>query len=363
MDEGMKKLLIIGGSIMGGLLLIILIAAIIGGTGSKNLTYEEFEKRLYNAAVRYYQDNKKELPSYDGEITLSYSTLVNKGYIKPIEKLLKNGSSCTAEVRVTKYADNYSYVPYINCGSDYTTKELYNVIFEDNPTVTEGKGLYEGNNYYYFRGEVTNNYVGLNDKLYRIVKINDDNTITVIKQERTPNTYTWDNRYNIEEKGNYGINDFELSRIKDTLKTLATTDEIFTDTTKAKLTPKQLCIGKRKLDTSDKTNKIECSKLTEDSYYLGLLTVSDYLEASLDPNCTNISSKSCMNYNFLATIGSSFTLTAVEDNTNEIYYYSTRGVKTRDAFEKQSLNVITFISNKAIYDKGNGTESNPYIIK
>ena len=59
MDEGMKKLLIIGGSIMGGLLLIILVAAIIGGTGSKNLTYEEFENRLYNAAVRYYQDNKK----------------------------------------------------------------------------------------------------------------------------------------------------------------------------------------------------------------------------------------------------------------------------------------------------------------
>ena len=46
MDEGMKKLLIIGGSIMGGLLLIILVAAIIGGTGSKNLTYEEFENRL-----------------------------------------------------------------------------------------------------------------------------------------------------------------------------------------------------------------------------------------------------------------------------------------------------------------------------
>ena len=53
MDEGMKKLLIIGGSIIGGLLLIILISAISGCTGSKNLTYEECEKRLYDAAVRY----------------------------------------------------------------------------------------------------------------------------------------------------------------------------------------------------------------------------------------------------------------------------------------------------------------------
>lgn len=362
MDDGIKKLLIISGGIIGGLLVLVLIIYLISAVKGKYIDYSEFEKRLYDAAVKYYEENKKELPSYDGEFTLSYSTLEKAGYIKPINKLLKN-SSCTAEVVVTKYADNYSYIPYVDCGNDYSTKELYKVIFENNNITSEGKGLYKGTDYYYFKGEVTNNYVGFDGQLYRIVKINEDNSITVIKVEKTSKTYTWDNRFNIEENANYGINDFELSRIKDTLKELSTNSEILSDTTKSKLVARNLCIGKRKLTDTDKTNKTECSVMSADKYYVGLLTVSDYLEASLDENCTNTDSKSCMNYNFLATIGTSLTLTGVADNTVDIYYFNKRGVKTRDAFENQSLNVVTFISNKAIYDSGNGTESNPYLVK
>ena len=59
----------------------------------------------------------------------------------------------------------------------------------------------------------------LNDDLWRIVKVTPDNETVLIKQEKTSYlTYTWDDRFNTEKGYNAGINDFEKSRIKDSLK-------------------------------------------------------------------------------------------------------------------------------------------------
>jgi hypothetical protein len=261
-----KTLIVAGSSIIGLLVVIILITFIVGAITPNYLSYDKFEEKLRDAAKNYYNANPSLLPSADGETTLYYSTLEEGGYISSITSLLEKGETCTAQVIVSKYSDNYSYIPYLTCPGDYETKELYKVVLENNKTVTEEAGLYRSSDSYYFRGEIKNNYVQLDKTLWRIVKINSDNSMTIIQTVKGEEYYAWDNRYNVEEEDKTGINDFEVSRIKDTLLDLAKGNTILSDTAKAKLTARNLCVGKRALTDTDSTGSIECTTMSEDKY-------------------------------------------------------------------------------------------------
>ena len=57
-------------------------------------------------------------------------------------------------------------------------------LLKNNPITNSNDGLYEENiddgNIYYFKGNINNNYVSLADKLWRIVRINADSTVTIV---------------------------------------------------------------------------------------------------------------------------------------------------------------------------------------
>ena len=44
-------------------------------------------------------------------------------------------------------------------------------------------GLYKENNYYFFRGNVENNYIKINDEMWRIVAILENKNIRIIKED------------------------------------------------------------------------------------------------------------------------------------------------------------------------------------
>ncbi len=359
-----RTLIIAGGSIIGFFIVLIIIVFIVGSLSPSYLSYSNFEERLSSAAKKYYTDNPSFLPTEDGESTLLYSTLVSGGYIKPLTELLENGESCNAEVIISKYGSNYSYIPYLTCPGDYETKELYSVVLENNPVVKEEIGLYKVNDGYFFRGEVTTNYVLLDNEIWRILRINEDNSMTIIRKNPYEDSKAWDNRYNIENKSRCGINDFDLSRIKDTLMELSAGNEIFSDSTKAKLTARNLCIGKRSKEESTRDGSVECATKTEEKFLLGLITASEFMYTSLDENCTSTISRSCSNYNFLSlSYDSSWTITGITDNTRSVLYYSTIGTSYTDASSKNSINLTAYLSRRAFYSSGKGTSDDPYKLK
>ena len=366
--EDKKKLIIIGGSVVGLIVVILLITFLISIFKPKYYTYEEFEDKIVEATKEYYKLNPTMLPVSDGEHHLSYSTLVSAQMIKPIEEMLKTGVSCTVDILVTKYGDNYSYIPYLSCPGEYETKELYKAILENNPVVTTGKGLYKENEEHVFKGEVENNYLKFDeddDDYWKIVKVNPDNTIKIIQLEQTiSDTFTWDDRYNEERESNYGYNDFELSRMKDTLLKISSSETVLSDTDKNKLVAKNWCIGKRSETETDKTGAVECSVMSEDNILFGLLTVSEIINASLDPNCVNSVSTSCINYNFITkNKTSTWTLTGATEKSYRVYYYNFAGPKASSAYTERKLILATNISNRAFYKSGNGTYEDPYIVR
>ena len=212
----MKVMLIVIG-VLVVILIIILIFSIING-GEKS--YEEIEQELRKAAIEYYEVQDGLLPQEEGEtVTVKASTLAESGLMKPLSELRKD-EECSGRVEVSLVNDNVIYTPYLDCGKNYVTKELYKAVLEQG-IVASGNGLYDMNGEKVYRGDKVNNYVQLDHNVFRIVKVRSDNKIELILNETVADYTThFDNRYNSDRKYNSGFNDYRVSRMLDYLTKL-----------------------------------------------------------------------------------------------------------------------------------------------
>ena len=350
---------------LGGIVLLIIILNLVSKVSVKSYeSYEKVETRLVEAAKKYYKENEIFLPSnVNSSSVVTLNTLLVGEYIKPLNNYLKNGDICDATVSVTKLSNDYDYTPYLNCGSDYTSIELYKTILEDNAISGSGVGLYAIDGEKVFRGEVKNNYVSLNEKLWRIVKIDSNNNIVLISNFKT-DPFAWDDRYNQDVNGNSGINNYNVSRIKDKIEEDYNGDKLFKTSEKSKLVYTKACIGGRKAEESGSISSVECSELTENEVPIRLLTVGEYVQASIDPNCDSPDDKVCVNYNYIHDLNASFwTITKAEKDSSYVYYISTNGLSESKANVRRQVRYVVTLSSKAFYSKGSGTYDDPYIIK
>lgn len=336
-------------------------------TRDKVLSFNTIEKNLKTAAINYYKQNQTLLPTNNGDkVVVSGSELESKGYIKPMSKMVKEGLTCSSEVRVLKSFDTYIYIPYLNCGESYVTKELHRVINSgDNISVT-GSGLYKMGNEYVFRGSDVKNYIKISDQLWRIVKI-DSNNNTQIILDTIIDYSVWDNRYNLDTKRASGINKFEDkltedSRIKMKLETLIDNNRYLKNNDKHLLAMQSLCAGARQVGETNSSGAVECA-LKSENVYFGLLSVYELLQASLDPNCKSENNVSCSNYNYLADLsGSWWTATPVAGTSNKAFYIN-RTARTEEAYYSYSLRPTLLLNSYVVYESGSGTKTDPYIVK
>lgn len=367
MFESMNKrtLIVAGCSVAGLLILLIVVVFVVDAIKPHYVTYEEAEEKILLATKKYYEDNASSLPTEDGESNLSYSLLETGGYIKPLTEILQDGASCSANIIVTKYDDNFSYIPYLSCPGSYETKELFKVVLENNPTVSEGKGLYKMDNGYVFRGEVKNNFVSFNEELYRIISLENDNTIKIIQTKPTLLEGTsWDDRYNEDRNSTVGYNNYEVSRLKEKLNEISTTESYVTDLLKSKFVAKELCVGTRNSNDLAINSTSECAVMSKEKTLFGVISASEFARASLDENCKLITDVSCINYNFFTELRRNvWTLTASSGKSYRAYYLSTEGIKETNTSSVKRILFTTFISNRAFYKSGNGTETDPYIFR
>lgn len=369
-EKARKKLLKIVGIISIVLIvifLIILVGTMLVGT---TYTFDQMELELKNAAIKYYQVQDALLPANEGEKSeVDAATLSSDEYklMKPLSKMRKN-TQCSGTVVVQKINNEYIYTPYLDCGNSYKTKELFNAVKDENKTVTSGNGLYEMNGELVFRGDNINNYVKLSKGLFRIIKITSENKILLIPEFEEYYYNTWDDRYNTELGYSAGINDYRLSRIKDTLLDIYNGNVskfiLLDETDKQKLTTYSLCVGKRGKKETNNTSEVECADKI-DNQMIGLLTASDYMNASTDANCTTTTSKSCQNYNYLKVKDSNYWLiTATNENTAIVYYINNEGyVAESNASSLSMIRPTIMLNNNVMIKGGKGTESNPFILK
>ena len=383
-DNILKILIILGVTIVAIVVISLLINPSSKGDNVVSAPkYGELETKLQNAAIKYVNKHKSLLPTTTEKVTkIKLNTLQNNKYIGKLVAIEDSSVACDGYVEITKLNEekkDYRYTPFISCGEHYITKAIGDYIIDTETkdgtfTRTSEEGLYKIGDEYVFRGENVKNYIMLDSHLYRIIKIDADNYVELISINRTSNSYVWDDRYNIERDRTEGINNFNKSRLHDSLvalydNTSSSNGEVFfSETEKSYIVPYNYCTGKRSLNDTGIYSGAECKETTE--LKVGILSLYEYARASIDTNCKSVFEKSCANYNYFKTLGNKsnsnynyMTMTGVLDNTYQYYRIRTDEVTATKTLNSSQLYPVIFINNKLIYASGTGTYEDPYIIR
>ena len=330
-------------------------------------SYSEVENIMLKTAKTHMEKNKSKLPhNINDVVTISVADLVRNDEMKDISEYLKDDSiSCKGTVKITNINSTYRFTPDLDCGDAYKTKKFIDVIKGNNSIVESGSGLYNMNNQLVYRGDNVNNYLKLSDKMYRIVKFVDDEAVIIYSDKEYKSS--WDDRYNIDRKSTVGINDYSVSRIKEYVDSLYQGRDIL-KIDKDGFDSKQLVvaypleIGKRDGKNIDNSGNLEKSAVIENQF-IGLLPVYDYLNASLDKNCSIVNSESCMNYNYFSKLEYSWwTATASSLDSFRVYYIF-NNLSTSFANRTVQVRYVLHLAKDALYVSGNGTLQHPYIVK
>ncbi len=365
LDDQSKKLIKKASIILFGIIIFIIVISIVISIINRKTSYIQMESIMEKAAYNYYQDNLSQLPSADVKTSIvSVQTLIDKEYMKKsIEKYTKD-ASCTGNVIVTYINDDYDYQAYLTCNS-FKTELLVDKIKSDNPLVTSDAGLYDEEGLLRFRGEKVNNYLKIEDELYRIVKIDAENKIYITPEDMDDNSdllnVIWDDRYNTEQDNGSGINSYNLSRINDSLNNIYNS---FSNTLKSYITTYSTCIAKRANDDTNNTGSTECSE-KNDNRYIGLFPLYEYIKASIAPACNSALTKECKNYNYLVMKDNRWwTSTGRTDDTKSVYYISGSGEIDKDSANNRRLaRYVLALKANTILKDGTGTNDKPYQIR
>lgn len=346
-----------GIAVMIGILIIIFIVSLLMGG---KMSFEAAENKISKVALNYALDRIDVLPTKDEETTISYQELVDAKKIKPLNEILKdNSATCEVTIKIKNNNDHYMAVTFLDCGEKYQSKNLRNTILSDNAIVNSSHGLYKINNEYVFRGEKVNNYVKFNNKLWRIIKITADGDIRLIETTRN-DTYVWDDRFNSDRQTTTGINDYRVSRMRDSLTEIYNSE--FDDNIKSYIAKQSICLGKRSSDSFDITGKTECSDVL-DNQYISLLQAYEFNLASIDSKCNYLTANECTNYNYMATFDKIFwTITADTSKTDKVYKISSSIISSTTS-SLSVIKIVIHLDGDALVISGDGTETNPYQIK
>lgn len=367
-----SKMIKFMGIILLATILLLIILFVISSLSPKVYKYTDIETILTNAAKGYFKDHPESLPQNEGSIVeIDSSNLVAEGRMKELSEYTKEGVTCTGTVQVEMSGGEYFYTPYLNCGDNYATTELYKKLTDGENVVTAGYGLYASNGSYVYKGEDVDNYVQLDSNLWRIVKINASNEIVLISNGVAGYGNVWDDRYNEGKTYEAGINQYSVSRIHDFLtkiydnpsKEEEDKEMILSKKDKTKLVSFDLCVGKRSQKSEGKDNSIECAQKMQNQR-IGLLTTSEFMNASLDPNCKTALSKTCKNYNYLSKINGWWLVTADKDDNSQVYQINQSGkIVSTPASNYTGVRPVVYLNSKVLYKSGNGTLEKPYKIK
>lgn len=349
-----KFLIFIGCLILIPVLLIVFLI-MAQGCSNKKIDYSKYEFQMKTAAKKYLNkvDN---MPSEKGDyVIVELDTLVENSYIKSPEKAM-NDKTCTGYVGVRKES-KVNYTAVLSCDS-YKTKTLAETLKRD--LTTDSEGLYATSDGYVFKGLNVNNYLELGGQEYRIIGITNKNAVKLYKVESETTQIYWDSKYNVNTKDSTGINIYKDSYILEFLnKQFSSSSKI--QKIKNHIIASDVCVYSKGVNDRF-LDKSKCKEsLTEQ--YLTLISLDDFMNASLDPNCVDLYSKSCRNYNYLGRIAVyTWTKDVVSDNDYQVYYLSNGMPCIEEAKSYETFNIVMYVDGDVIVS-GKGTKDNPYTLK
>lgn len=300
---------------------------------SKEKAYKDQIAQIEKAAKQYCYEHTEKLPNETegSKATLDIAVLKTEGYISEdqIKDPRNTKKEITGSVIITYTSNQYDYQ-----FSDAKVANTLGKTIMDKANSTD-KALLKSNDGVY-KGTTSNNYVNFSGSVWRIIKINKDNSIKIVK-DAAPTKLQWNT------SGAVFTNSTVSNYLNKTYYTSLSG--------KSLIKSSSWCTGP--LDN-------ECSQTVQG--YVGLLATSDYKNASSDLNCKT-NAATCKNGNFLATYsvssGAEYTL-----NTNGSAIYTVSSGVIGSSAPTASLNIrpVVVINSNAKITGGSGTSGSPYVL-
>ena len=284
--------------------------------------------------------------------------------------------------------------------------------------VTTGDGLYadtyeEGR--YIYRGGTPNNYITFNNEEWRIVSVETDNTLKIIKEERLPEVMSFDasnsrtaSYCNYAEAGcnvwgskttmlngsgsnvtqmainlKFSTNKYDLPTSEATLNTYLNTTYYasLSNTAKNQISVHQFNVGVLMgYDDASETLAANISQEKANTWNgkVGLIEATDFIKSSTNGKCTNIYNGSyqnntypCKNNNYLYKSDYHWwTLSPYSDETSHFVWNVVSDGYLNHSYARDAYNTSADINGvrpvlhlkSDITLSGEGTQSNPYTI-
>jgi len=353
-----KTLYIFGGLIVLFLIFIILglLMWIFGGEDG----YVRLKRSMVSGAERYIIDN--EGPESGEQMTVTLETLLAGEYVRDVDKYVDD--TCTGHVIIMNNNGLLNFLPYLSC-EEYKTETLSARIIKDNLVEDSDSdyesGLYYIDGQYFFRGENPNNFLYFGHTTWRIVRIDSDGNIRIMRVDPAERELRWDDKFNYERNRALGINDYKYSNL---LAQLNESYNAFQEINRKRIIPHDVCIGRVESEEVEINLARECAE-TLPGQYISVLSASEIPMASLDQRCILLNSGNCSNFNFFykADTGIIWTSTAVTTTTFGVIRITPGDAFVVNANTRNRYHWVLHVSGSEPFVSGTGTWSDPYVIE
>lgn len=265
----------------------------------------------------------------------SNSKKKEKHSIGPVEFIF-NFLSLTALIGMGVYFGYRSLYYYSkqNMILEEEAMTLNGLIINNNPVVHgSDEGLHQDSDGYYFKGKVENNYVIFANRAFRVIRVNNDNTVRLVAEDIaasfmwgessdyfTSNVYNWLNTTDLPHSGVY-------------YQTIPDPKEFITKT-------------KYTIDLMEEGKTTSGDQEFKD--YVSTLSVRDYVLANGKSSYLNT--------------GKLFYLLGYDEDESNLYVEEDGSIQDCDSLDGFGIRPVITLKKNMVVSTGDGSFQNPYVI-
>ena len=336
-------------------------AIVVGYINSTNADMLENQKNnIIKASKDWAVKNTHELDEYHLNNTyVSISDLKSEGFLEnknitnPVTKENMSGCVIISYVKSSKsYSYEYKEESCKNLTKDLVLKTPGSIAVLSNEEEKTSSTLYEYDNIYVFKGSNPDNYIKIDNNIWRILSIDKDNlSMKIVKV--TPLNKAWNENTSVSNLS------FMNSTIIENLKN---DSSILTDKLRSNFVSNSLWYtGNVNLENGNIDVLKSVERQASINTDIGLLSISDYAYASSSNDCfNNFKSSSCANDNYL-NFKSDYWL--INSDSNTLWKVNSTGGLESHTNNQLLLNVypVAYL-DYSVQLTGEGTSAEPYVV-
>ena len=250
------------------------------------------------------------------------------------KEFLFNFFSLLAMIVVALYFGGRSFYYYSKqtMNKKIEAQTLNGLVIQNNP-VSKTDGLHQDKDGYFFKGNVSNNYVSFENQLFRIIRIHSDNTVKVVS-ENIVASFPWGEKSNYQDSNVQNwLNQTDKENSGIYYQTIPSIDKFLVKTSYS--------------EDVLKNNEVATAKKKYQDY-ITTLNIDDYIMANGKSSFLNN--------------GKMYYLLGLNESSENLYVEEDGSIQSCDSLDGYGVRVVfTFVNNLSV-TSGDGTKENPYVI-